>query len=116
MKKTVALLLCCLLLAGSLSALAGGGCTHDGPRKTETLSTVFGCWTLYYQKDICLRCGQSTETLLRREDDHHDGRAVKDLDRGWVFSCARCGKDLTYTGADRAWDRSDWGWVAAETR
>ena len=73
MKKTVALLLCCLLLAGSLIALAGGTCAHDGARDVETVDTEFGCWTLHYQKETCRRCGEETLTLLGREDDRHEG-------------------------------------------
>ena len=84
MKKTVALLLCCLLLAGSLIAMAGGTCAHDGAQDVETVDTEFGCWTLHYQKETCRRCGEETLTLLGREDDRHEGAATRDPLRGWI--------------------------------
>lgn len=115
MKKTVALLLCCLLLAGSLIALAGGTCAHDGARDVETVDTEFGCWTLHYQKETCRRCGEETLTLLGREDDRHEGAATRDPLRGWIVVCSRCGKELTDTPAQTV-EEAAFGWIIAQTR
>ena len=84
MKKITALLLCCLLLAGSLTGLAGGtvqpcaSCGCDGPFHTEYVEKSFGRWTLHYKKDICTYCGDETSTLLSREDDNHSAKAKRD--------------------------------------
>ena len=56
MKKMIALLLCCLLLAGSLTGLAGGAvqpcrsCGCEGPFQTEYLEKSAGCWTLCWRR------------------------------------------------------------------
>ncbi len=121
MKKTVALSLCCLMLLGSLSALAGvvqpyAECTHDYPHNTEYYDEVSGCWTLHYKKDICSYCGDETSTLLSREENNHSGRATKDPVKGWIVVCSRCGKELTYTRSMPEYEDVEFGWIIAEIR
>lgn len=122
MRKMIALLLCCLLLTGSLTGLAGGevqpcaDCTHDYPHNTEYYDKVSGCWTLHYKKDICTYCGDETSTLLSREENNHSAKAKLDPLRGWIVVCSRCGKELTYTLPATEYWSADRGWVILQDR
>lgn len=122
MKKMIALLLCCLLLAGSLTGLAGGAvqpcrsCGCEGPFQTEYLEKSAGCWTLQEKKEICAHCGDETLTLLSRADDNHSAKAKRDPLRGWIVVCSRCRKELTYTLPATEYWSADRGWVILQDR
>lgn len=122
MKKITALLLCCLLLAGSLTGLAGGAvqpcrsCGCEGPFQTEYLEKSVGCWTLQEKKEVCAHCGDETLTLLSRADDNHSAKAKRDPLRGWIVVCSRCGKELTYTLPATEYWSADRGWVILQDR
>ncbi len=101
MKKLIAIMLCCMMMVGALSAFAEDGvmpcgdCNHSyGTYSVSVSEWIDSCTKVSYKEVYCAECDEYLRTTNTKYTYSHDWRATDDVHDGkTVYVCADCGEE-----------------------